>query len=220
MYKVVNYLVASVFVVMVPVAAYTETPSSVFEINDSGRAAFCGQIGASWLPALKRRNGTFVSARSELRSLVAKIRREKSRKIIARLESTQRSVRVLQSRTRATCAEGPPQSIPDGGTGGTLPPTPTPTPTPQGSVPPINPCFLPGGDIKAGCFGIPATLIANINRGETFYGRNCRGCHGVRVAMPYDRVATSFDRIPQMQPFKPGAQQLADIVAYLNRFNF
>jgi hypothetical protein len=38
--------------------------------------------------------------------------------------------------------------------------------------------------------------------------------------MPYDRVATSFDRIPQMQPFKPGAQQLADIVAYLNRFNF
>jgi hypothetical protein len=186
-----------------------EDASQSFQIPDGKRVAFCGLFKSGWQPALKKSETRFVSVRSELRLLDKQIKKARDSRTRDKLIKPKTNYTALFSRTRKTCAAGP----------GETPPTqPTPTPTP--TSPPGLGCFRPGGDVTPGCFGIPPHLTGNINRGQSYFQRNCTGCHANRGIRSWSQVLGTFSRIPQMQPYRPADPDLADVVAYLNRFNF
>lgn len=186
--------------------AHAQVPTSIFEITDKGKTAYCGYV-KSWVPAVKLKDGSFKTISAELRTIATKLRTATGDKKKS-LEKRQTNLKGIQSRTKSTCAKGPT---------GTPPTQPTATPTP--GSPPVG-CFIPGGDIVAGCFGIPTNLTANIIRGEVYFTNNCKGCHASRPARNFTYVKAKFSEVPQMRPFLPVDAVLADIVGYLNRFNF
>lgn len=186
--------------------------SQVFEITDRNKVAYCGILSKSWEPVYLATDGTFQGIAGRLRALEKKIPKAKgnARK---KLEKEKTTLTGIQSRTRKVCARGPAGTPPDPGTT----PTPTPTPTPESGG---FGCFLSGGNIKPGCFGIPTNITANLNRGETYFLGNCTGCHERRPPRTYQEVKQRFREVSEMQPFEPGEQDLADVIAYLNRGNF
>lgn len=197
--------------------AFAATPSTVFEIRDGRSRAYCGLVGATYVPVVKV-SGKYRTASSEASAAKKKAQRSigRTRDLLRKREKT---LRALITRTATACKAGP-STTPGAG------PAPAPTATP-GSSPAPTPtpvslpgCFAPGNNTRPGCFGIPSGLTGNIDRGQTAFRNQCTGCHTSRPARTYTQLQSSFDRIPQMQPFRPGAQDLADITAYLNRFNF
>jgi hypothetical protein len=185
--------------------------SQVFKIPDRNSTAYCGLTGTVWEPVTKVQ-GTYRVVTLQIKDLKRRIAKASG----STKTSLQRKLKLLVSlraRTLSTCRQGIP---------------PTPYPTPSATVAPPTPtistiCFVSGGDTKPGCFGIPAPLIGNDPRGASLYQQQCYGCHRSSksaVAYNYTKLQSTFDRIPQMAPYRPAPQQLADLVAYVNRFNF
>ena len=182
-------------------------------IEDGARTAYCGWVDERWVPVLKKSSSSGVTIRSQLSKLRNDIRKVTGSKKRS-LQKKQALYSSLEKRTKATCAQlpRPEQEL-----------TPTPTPrssaTPRSTPTPLS-CFLAGSNTAPGCFGIPPSLTGNIDRGAAYFQRNCTGCHASRPPYNYSRVKGAFSFVPQMAPYLPSDQALADIVAYLNRFNF
>ncbi len=95
-------------------------------------------------------------------------------------------------------------------------PNPNPTPNPQTGNFDVN-----GNVTDAGraLFGIPAGLAANITTGRGIYQTNCTGCHAERTNYTFPVVREKIKLSPMLfdEAQIPDAQ-LAQIIAYLNRF--
>lgn len=104
-------------------------------------------------------------------------------------------------------------------------PTPTKSATPTPSATPDSwAIFDANGNVtNAGktYLGIPSTLSANIDRGDSVHKFNtCSGCHAEKTLWHYNELSTRLPQSPMFFeiPNKLTYQDLADLVAYLNRF--
>lgn len=100
--------------------------------------------------------------------------------------------------------------------GGTTPPaTPTPEPTPRSGN------FDSAGNVTSQGkteFRIPSNLSANIGRGRDRWFATCRECHSV------EKTGRDFGTLKNVLPRSPmyinlSDNSIADLTAYLNRFN-
>lgn len=102
--------------------------------------------------------------------------------------------------------------------GGTAQATPTPTHIPGASCTPQPNPFDSSGNTTS--FNIPAGIVGNITSGQTQFGQTCFGCHGADRGTNYD-FPTLFAAVngPPMFLSSLTQQQVANLVAYLNRTN-
>jgi hypothetical protein len=70
-------------------------------------------------------------------------------------------------------------------------------------------------ELGKGAFGIPAALSANVGRGQVIVQANC-SCHAEKTNRSFSTVKTRTAGTPMFFQFTD--PQIADIVAYLNRF--
>lgn len=101
-------------------------------------------------------------------------------------------------------------------------PTPTATATPQATFAAGN--FDGNGNVTAtgkSVFQIPANLSGNISLGRDVYDTYCFGCHVERVNRTFPDLRYNTSRPPMNYDSTdlPDAE-LANLVAYLNRFRF
>jgi hypothetical protein len=98
------------------------------------------------------------------------------------------------------------------------PTTPTPTPSSGGCQ---TGCF--DSSRNTPCFNIPAPTKGNETRGFQLWASNCAGCHSEssKRNRVFGQISSSLRTVPQMLPFSDNfnTQDIADLVAYLNRFN-
>jgi hypothetical protein len=182
-----------------------------FTITVRSKPLLCGLSGSSYQPVIRRTDQSLAPASAELRTVRGKIKKAKGA-ALKKLKREESTLKSTIARGKNPCRTGPNQP---GAQRLVVAPTPTPTPgIPVG-------CFVAGNNTVPGCFGIPNNMSGNIDRGQTFYQANCRGCHDfVKNNRSWGEVSRALNNIPQMRPFRPADQTIADVVAYLNRFNF
>jgi hypothetical protein len=99
-------------------------------------------------------------------------------------------------------------------------PTPTPTPTPSSGGCQTG-CY--DSSRNTPCFNIPSSTKGNETRGLQLWAGNCAGCHSEtsRRNRLFGQINLALMTVPQMLPFSDNfnTQDIADLVAYLNRFN-
>ncbi len=134
--------------------------------------------------------------------------------------------RAISSAGRAACTIG----IAPTPTPGAVAPGPIPTATAQPTTPPapLPTNTPPSGNFDArgnvtekgkAVFGIPSNLSANVSAGKIVGQSLCTGCHGERVGLSYQTIDSAIRRSPMLYDESAiSRQQLADLVAYLNRF--
>ncbi len=103
-------------------------------------------------------------------------------------------------------------------------PTPTPTPTVVATVTsaPGSGNFDDFGNVTEKgkiTFGIPAQLSGNVTTGKNVTRSFCSGCHSEKVNRTYPVLDAAIRKSPMLyDESNITRQELADIVAYLNRF--
>jgi hypothetical protein len=131
------------------------------------------------------------------------------------------SVPVIASPTPARTATPSPPQIGTATPTPTQTSTPTPTRTPTGTpTPQVTPCFDTLGNTS--CFSIPAGSVGNITRGaQIFAARSCGACHTEvsRRNKTYTQINAAFSNEYMSGLERPSTAALADLTAYLNRFN-
>ncbi|MCO6429712.1 MAG: hypothetical protein J5J00_02545 [Deltaproteobacteria bacterium] len=182
----------------------------------------CALIDGKWLAGELKRS-KFTPYKTKVSDLAAKIKKASPSKK-AKLTTQKKKFQLLNKNGNKVCKKGPPSGNPT--------PTPTPggggsTPAPKPSPTPVAGCFDSQGNTK--CFGIgSAGQTGNVSRGKNIWERgnglstSCIGCHSesAKRNRTYSQVMSSFSR-PEM--FGIGndlsSGDVADITAYLNRFN-
>ena len=142
-------------------------------------------------------------------------------------------LRALQVAGKAACAAlviAPPDASPVAppGTTPATPATPaataTPTPTPTviaTSTPGSSNFDALGNVTEKGkvTFGIPSQLSGNVTTGKNVTRSFCSGCHSEKVNRTYPELDAAIRKSPMLyDESNMTRQELADIVAYLNRF--
>lgn len=135
-------------------------------------------------------------------------------------------LRAISSSGRLACALG----VAPSPTPGIIAPGPAPTATAQPTSPPaplptntpLSGNFDSRGNVTEkgkSVFGIPSNLSANVSAGKIVSQSFCTGCHGERVGLSYQTIDSAIRRSPMLYDESAiSRQQLADLVAYLNRF--
>ena len=120
------------------------------------------------------------------------------------------------------CALTPTPTPNPGSGGGASTPTATPTPTPIPTIAGGNctPQPNPFNNGNTTSFNIPTGITGNITAGQTQFSQTCFGCHGADRGTNYD-YPTLFAAVngPPMYLSSLTVQQIANVVAYLNRTN-
>lgn len=104
------------------------------------------------------------------------------------------------------------------------PPVASPTATPIAAptaTPPTGNFDNRGNVTEKGklAFGIPSHLSGNVTAGKQVVTSFCTGCHQERIGWSYPAIDTAIRRSPMLYDESSiSRQQLADLVAYLNRF--
>jgi len=214
-------------------------PLALFSLERDGVRWECAFAGEWVVGTLDQASGLFTATQTRLREARRRLARSRRSRERRRWRAAVGALRAELRVGGPICALGPPnEATPTAApapTSSTSSPTPTPipthTPTPSPTVtptvtptlaPPTPPgfCFNAAGDSLPGCFGIPAGLSGNRNRGWAYVQNNCLGCHGPRANLTWQEVDHAFTVTPQMAPFRPeSAQDFADVVAYINRFS-
>lgn len=101
--------------------------------------------------------------------------------------------------------------------------TPTPAATPVGKPNPTPTVPSSGGSFDQNGntvkFGIPSGLTGNISRGRGIWTADCGGCHGSeKLGRTYSQIKSALN-LGAMSGVKVTNQEVADLIAYLNRFN-
>jgi len=179
--------------------------------NSESRALLAGRVNSL---------GRFTSFK--------KIIKEAKRRAVQRpSEGARRKVTALQrvhKRGLTACREAFKNVIRDPAT-----PTPTAQTTPQATPTPITPApptcnsnFDSNGNTCPNRFGIPAGLTGNIARGRNIQTLRCNGCHVQRTNYQFGAITDAVNNVGAMNGVLTGyetQQAVADLVAYLNRFN-
>jgi hypothetical protein len=208
-------LVAAIAVAASAVRSFRPSVDEIFIISSQSVVYTCGFL-ERWHPGkLNIRSGIFTPTEVTIRDKNKQLKRQSGAKKRKTKQSLALDKKYLRLGT-PLCQNGPSSG---------MTPTPTAVPTvPGGSTPTPTPtpstwCFQSNGDANPGCFGIPAPLVGNKIRGEAYYTTNCTGCHSPVANESYSHVYERLSTVPQMQPFRPdNDQDIADIVAYINRF--
>jgi hypothetical protein len=90
------------------------------------------------------------------------------------------------------------------------------------SPPSCNGNFDAQGNTCPDKFLIPSGLVGNISRGKSIHTLRCSGCHMERTHYQFDQVVHAVSNVRAMNGILAGyetEQAVADLVAYLNRFN-
>ncbi len=120
-------------------------------------------------------------------------------------------------RQKKLCRPRPQNPKPTPSASPSVSPSPTTSATPRPSSTPASGNFDANGNTTA--FGIPAGLVGNKNAGSSVWTSKCSGCHSTEErnrTFPQIQGALS---IPVMSGIQITDAQLANLVAYLNRFN-
>lgn len=156
---------------------------------------------------VKDKNGVLIFT-----SLAQKLKKLRRRFLNnSRLAAKFRKNRKFNRSAKKACKNAPVSPTPTPAPTGTPAPTPTPVFDANGNVTPAGKTFL----------GIPAELEANIDTGENAHNFNgCSDCHGERTMWLYPQLEARIELEPMfiLVPEDLSRQDLADIVAYLNRF--
>lgn len=195
------------------------TVDEVFEIDTGSKTITCGgPVNGNYVSgSAKSISNAFVFTplNDSVKSLKAKVKKAKGSK----RDKLKKKLSTLQKRTKSEnsiCAAGPGGAPP---TGTPTSPNPTPTPTPRPTQSGGN--FDANGNVTSQgktAFGIPSSLNANKNTGQSTYTSNCKGCHSSENT---GRSYSSYGALIKGSPmfiFDLSDQDLADITAYLNRF--
>ena len=165
----------------------------VFQKKVSGVTYTCGgPVSGSYVPGALDGAGAFVPTSALISDLRQRIKKAKGQAKI-RLQRTLAAARGYLKNGAPICKSGPG-------------PNPTPTPRPT--------CFNSSGE--TGCFGIPAGVAGNKNRGASLFSSKCGMCHGSMPAKSYSQLNSAMS-ISDMRGISLNQQGLADITAYLNR---
>ena len=216
--KIAQILVLmSVLLVASSLCATTRASSDqVFQVDSGSGRFLCGLVASKWVPGSLTKNGDFQSLAQQISLLRAQIKKASGTKK-AKLIKKSNTLRALRETRARACAGGPP-------TGGATPTPesivtgrPTATATPRTTSTPASGCFDSNGNTS--CFGIPNGVRGNKNSGSVIVISDCNGCHSERQRN-YQQITSSFTNVATMTRFIDlPVQDVADIVAYLNRFN-
>jgi hypothetical protein len=101
--------------------------------------------------------------------------------------------------------------------------SPTATPIVAPTATPLTGNFDNRGNVTEKgklTFGIPSHLSGNVTAGKQVVASFCAGCHQERIGYSYPAIDSAIRRAPMLYDESSiSRQQLADLVAYLNRFN-
>ncbi|RIL09194.1 MAG: hypothetical protein DCC75_07095 [Proteobacteria bacterium] len=224
--EVTTAIASAVLGIALVFPCFAQSPGSVqlssdeyFKINTSRGKVTCGLVDGRYLPgSLASDRSTFTPYKVLIRTLKNAIKLaigRKRAKLLNRLGLTVSKNSV----SKRQCSKGPsaadPQNTPTSGS--TPRPTATPPPTQQG-------CFDSQGNTTK--FGIPSGVSGNRNRGQTSWNSprspsSCQGCHisESKRNKSFSTVSNAFNQAVMSAVARPGTQELADIVAYLNSTN-
>jgi hypothetical protein len=196
------------------------TTDNYFVIETDKGTCECALQGTQWRSGVVTGQGDrfliFVDEVRRLQRSIPKLKGSKKKQA----QRTRTRYNTLKKRCETICAVGRSPSAQPTATPTPAPGQPTPTPTPPGGG---SSCYNSNRDTS--CFGIPQGMVGNENAGQTRWSVSpgCVGCHGpgdvARRNRTFLQVQTALQEIPAMQPVECDAQCIADIVAYLNRFN-
>ncbi len=214
-----------------------------FKTTSNGKTVICGLVDGDWVPgSVKRKSGKFVPLKDRLRSLKRRARKASA----SRRQAQRKKIKRLRSQLRQglkVCRAGPTDSEETPESESPSPTkAPTATATPTGSDTDI-PDSVSGDDqgsnggqtgnfddqgnvTTAGkaAFGIPSSLAANLTRGRQAYDSTCKSCHlqtgELGQGQSFSTLRQSLAGVPMFFTTTTLPDQtLADITAYLNRFN-
>ena len=191
----------------------------VFQVENASGRFFCGNVSNKWVPGSLTKGGDFLSLAQQISTLRAQIQKSTGTKR-AKLIKKSNTLRALRQTRASACADGPPSdsATPTPESIVTGRPTATSTARATASPTPSNSCFDANGNTS--CFGIPNGIRGNKNSGSIIVNSDCSGCHNERLNRTYQQITSSIQNVSQMTRFIDLPQQdIADIVAYLNRFN-
>lgn len=176
-------------------------PFDRFSITVGGKAVECGFIDSEWIAGKALSGDKFRTLEDLIRGKRKKLKKSPSDKR-KKIQKGIRKTKQLLNLAKPVCAIGP----------GTIQPTPTPS----------QPNFDSNGNVtEAGktLFEIPSNLSGNISRGLELVDGNCRGCHEERIGRTFTNIRSNISKPPMFfDEVRMPDQDLADIVAYLNRF--
>ncbi len=191
-----------------PVGAILLPASQMFQTSQNGHTYTCGMVNSKWNGGILV-SGRFMPFSQLITNTKVKLRTatgKKKLKLKAKLASYKNSHSTVGSICRAAAS---------GGGGGGSTPTHTPTPPPSSGS-----NFDSSGNVTAAgkaLFTIPSSLSANKSRGQTVWSSTCRACHSSEYQNK--RYVDLVNVLPAAPMFVHiSNNQLADLVAYLNRF--
>jgi hypothetical protein len=189
-----------------PTGARLLSASDMFQTNHSGKTYTCGRINSAWHGG-QLVSGRFISFAQLIKNTKSAVKRAKGSKR-TKLQSKLTSYKSSHSTVGAICRAAADNS--------NIPPpvsTPRPTPTP-------NLYFDSAGNVTAAgksAFAIPSSLSANKDSGLSVWNNECRVCHeSEHRNKRYSELVNLITEDP-MYVSIPNSQ-LANLVAYLNRF--
>lgn len=191
----------------------------LFEVESGSGRFVCGLVSNKWIPGSLTKSGDFQSLAEQISVLRTQIKKATGAKK-TKLQKKSNTLRKLRETRARACAGGPPSgnATPTPESIVTNRPTPTSTARPTMSATPSNRCFDSAGNTT--CFGIPAGMHGNKNSGSVIVSSDCLGCHNERQNRTYQQIVNSINSVSQMSRFVDlPSQDIADIVAYINRFN-
>lgn len=199
-------------------AVHVSDLESIVEVETNLGTVACAWIDTAWVAGSLGRSGTTFSSLSEQ---IKKQNQALKKATGAKYLKIKKKIAALKKLKKAGQAEcnlleeyngGEPTPTP------TVAPSATPTPTPRPS------CY--DSQRRTSCFGIPTGILGRESVGQSLFNSFCSGCHdgsadGGRRNRSYTEYLNSFSEIPEMQPYQSdySSQDIADLTAYLNRFN-
>ena len=213
---VASFVAATAYAATKPKSVLLEE-SDYFETTTSAGLVACGLVGGKWIPGTQSKSTTrlFTSRAAQLKAL--KKDRDLASSVFAKQKIEKKIIKIqkTQKREAATCKPGPastPTPVPGAPTA-----TPTPTPTVQG-------CYDQSRNTS--CFGIPNGVVGNENDGLALFASNCESCHNGSIEpeprnRTYSQIDAAFSNVTQMNLYigSFSQTQIADLTAYLNRYN-
>ena len=217
-------LIVGLFYLLTVATTTLHAEQKLFEVYDSKskKIIACQKTRGRWEAGGRIKNGRkFVSYKTEMAQLKIKLKRDTiteivKRKIIASIQSIRDQLPFLNRLCKDESAKLP-KTTPTPSATLAITPTATATATPSGCS---QPCY--NAQRRTACFGIPSAITGSESSGQQLWA-TCSGCHleSSRRNITYASIGTALSTIPQMLPFSSSFnnQDVADIAAYLNRFN-
>jgi len=195
------------------------------EVSTPQGNIFCAMIKGVWVPGDIIPDKKFSPFSSQKKKLDSQIKKGRFKKLTALKKKLNTVKRKMSAGKKACSAANPLPSR-------TATPLASSTSTPSG-LPTFGPSATPTSRTgcydtqrTTSCFGIPSGLRGRESDGQTLFTAACSGCHsgsadGGRRNRSYGDISNALSTVAEMRPYANNFsnQDLANIVAYSNRYN-